>query len=723
MSPQKKRDWMIDGELELLFRIQESGNNDVSCSPCVKINENGKPSLFHISDAHIFNALVYLATCSRFVTMNFESLKLLAAGWGRSKEIPRNDFSKFLEENMAILSIGTTTLPQDGSAFDLFSNTEADDYKRIAEPEMITGIDHIDLRPVALTDTQCRIAISYVCGSHSISMKDLVETRRNRRRFLFAGDCIVDCSSPGVRKIVASSKSAGPDGVIELSRAAMLQFRGGALSTRFRGDKTLVRQVKELLEFKPASELPASGIYTGTLRDYQERGVAWLLFLYQNNFGGLLCDDMGLGKTHQVIACIANAKEHFKGHGRVLVVCPTTVLNHWLSLLERFAPAITRMVYHSKDRKDSFDETCDVVLTTYGILRNDIETLRLLPFTIAIFDEAQQIKNPETASYAAAGKVRANVKIGLTGTPIENSMDDLKTLFDLVLPGLLDSATVSEESLLEGTEAASRLKPLTAPFILRRLKKSVLTELPPKIEDRRICTLSADQLALYEFAVEKRARPLASQLQDESKPVPYMHIFSLLNYFKMVCNHPALAGNTPALFDKYESGKWDLFLELLGESLGSRQKVVVFTQYLGMVEIFKNYLERSNIGHSILTGATRDRAAPIKAFAEDEACRVFVASLKAGGTGIDLVAGSVVVHYDRWWNAAREDQATDRVHRIGQVRGVQVIKLITEHTIEERIDEMIEKKRQLADEALVEDAPDALKTFSREELYAMLTVR
>jgi SNF2 family DNA or RNA helicase len=200
-----------------------------------------------------------------------------------------------------------------------------------------------------------------------------------------------------------------------------------------------------------------------------------------------------------------------------------------------------------------------------------------------------------------------------------------------------------------------------------------------------------------------------------------MHIFSLLSFLKQVCNHPALAAGKLEDYESYESTKWDLFCELLDESIGSGEKVVIFTQFLGMIEIFRLYLEKKGIGHVILTGATRNRDKIIKQFSEDVNCKVFVGSLKAGGVGIDLVAASVLIHYDRWWNAAREDQATDRVHRFGQKRVVQILKLVTEGTVEERIGAIIDRKRMLSAEILVEDAPESIKSFSRDELLELLS--
>jgi SNF2 family DNA or RNA helicase len=277
---------------------------------------------------------------------------------------------------------------------------------------------------------------------------------------------------------------------------------------------------------------------------------------------------------------------------------------------------------------------------------------------------------------------------------------------DLVLPGQLGTAAPSPRRI--------------APFVLRRLKSAVLSELPEKIEDVRRCALSDEQRALYREALDTRGAALRAQLLRSDQPVPYLHVFALLNQLKRICDHPALARNRPADYLEWGSGKWDLFVEILGEALDGGQKVVVFSQYLGMLEIMERHLAASGTGFAKLTGATVDRGRVVARFNDDPGCRVFLGSLKAGGTGIDLVGGSVVVHYDRWWNAAREDQATDRVHRIGQRRAVQVFKLDAEGTLEERIYATIPGKRQLLDEVVAADDPHLAKVFSREELLDLL---
>ncbi len=323
--------------------------------------------------------------------------------------------------------------------------------------------------------------------------------------------------------------------------------------------------------------------------------------------------------------------------------------------------------------------------------------------------------------------LNASMKVGLTGTPIENRVEDLKALFDLVLPGYLGSDEDFARTYgNNGGASETRLKALrkiTSPFVLRRLKEAVLDELPEKIEDIRTCRLSEDQVKLYRDAIEARGARLVERLHNEGERLPYIHVFALLALLKRICDHPALVldkGREKDSVEKYASGKWELFQELLFESLDSGQKVVVFTQFLGMIEMMECLLSCLDVGFATLTGASRRRGEIIRRFNEEAECCVFLGSLKAGGTGIDLMAGSVVIHYDRWWNAAREDQATDRVHRIGQKKAVQVFKLVTEGTLEEKISAIIDRKRKLMNAVVQTDDPHLTKLFTREELIDLL---
>ena len=462
-----------------------------------------------------------------------------------------------------------------------------------------------------------------------------------------------------------------------------------------------------------------------SLWPYQEIGIKWLWFLYVNNLSGLLCDDMGLGKTHQSMALIAAI--HKEKNFKFLVVCPTSVIYHWEELLKKFLPSIRVYVYHGVYRKlDKFTKDCDLLLTSYGIIRSEKDKLKKLKFELAIFDEIQIAKNINSLTHRALSNINATMRLGLTGTPIENYLIELKSIFDVVLPTYLPSVSVFKEFFVTPIEKGNDLqrqkllKKLIKPFILRRRKKDVLFDLPEKIEEIAYTDLSSEQRHLYNEIIAQSKKTIIKDLKDGTKKVSYIHIFSLLTKLKQVCDHPSLILKDIDKYTDHESGKFELFIELLNEAKESSQKVVVFSQYLNMIEIIKKYLKKKSIGYACITGATKKRFKEIKKFKEDPECLVFVASLLAAGVGIDLSAGSVVIHFDRWWNPAKENQATDRVHRIGQNRGVQVFKLVTKNTIEERIHTIIERKKHLIEETIGVDEADQIKSLTREDLIEVL---
>lgn len=490
----------------------------------------------------------------------------------------------------------------------------------------------------------------------------------------------------------------------------------------------------ENLSRQHAPEKPDFRGLESHLRSYQEIGVQWLWFLYHQRLSGLLCDDMGLGKTHQTMGLLMSIKNLFKSyaegvHHPFLIVCPTSVIYHWQDKLHQFVPSLKICSYHGVKRSlEEFNSEHDVLLTTYGVLRNERDILSKIPFEVAIFDEVQIAKNQSSRVYAALTRVKANMKLGLTGTPIENHLRELKSLFDIVLPSYMPGDAEYRKIFVrpiekeQDQEKKQLLNRLIHPFTLRRKKEEVLKELPEKTEEVAYCDLLPTQQELYTDVLLKRRLALLEELQNEGEPIPYMHIFALLSSLKQICDHPAVYLKQPADYKEYESGKWELFLELLCEARDSNQKVVVFSQYLHMMDIIQEYLKENKIGFASLRGATRDRREQLKFFQEDPSCEVFVGSLHAAGLGIDLTAGSVVIHYDRWWNAARENQATDRIHRIGQTRGVQVFKLVTKGSFEEKIDAMIKRKGKLMEEVVGVDDHQILKTFSRQDLIELLNL-
>lgn len=471
---------------------------------------------------------------------------------------------------------------------------------------------------------------------------------------------------------------------------------------------------------------PAEAGMAGALRPYQETGYRWLWWLRESGLGGILADEMGLGKTHEVMALLLGIHAAGSRTGPSLVVCPRSVLDHWDAKIRDYAPSLEPLIFHAagRDREAPRLAEAKVVLTTYGVLSRSAAVLGSVDWEYVVLDEAQKIKNAATVTARVVRTFQARHRLALTGTPIENRPSELWSIMEFLLPGYLGSAEDFRRRFavpIAGGAAApvEALRRAIRPFKLRRLKRDVLPELPPKVEDYRFCRLSHHQAAIYREILARRAARLVDRLREPGERIDYIHIFAVLTMLKRLCDHPALVVRGAA-GRKMVSGKFDAFKELLEEILDAGEKVVVFSQYLEMLDLIEAYLGEKGIGFAGLRGKTTDRRAPIRRFQDDPNCRVFVGSLLAGGLGIDLTAASVVVHYDRWWNAAREDQATDRVHRIGQARGVQVWKLVTQGTIEDRIDRMIRDKGALLEKIVEADEGAAIRAFTREELLELL---
>ena len=487
--------------------------------------------------------------------------------------------------------------------------------------------------------------------------------------------------------------------------------------------------LERLLNLTP-TEPPVQSELNCELRSYQRHGVEWLWFLYQYRLSGLLCDDMGVGKTHQAMGlmdAVTYANRQEGKTSRFLVICPTSLVYHWQDKLKQFLPHFKVKSYVSTQRSLSdFPGDFDLLLTTYGIWRNEWSEMKNYHFDAAFFDELQIAKNHISQIHAALLHVSAEMKVGLTGTPIENQLRELKAIFDLVMPGYMPKDSDFREFFIrpiEKMEKPERKKLLSRyvrPFVLRRRKADVLPDLPEKTEEICVTELVGEQKSLYRHVASQQAMPLIQQLKDETAPIPYMHIFALISSLKQICNHPAIYLKDVANFERYESGKWESFIELLEEAMESEQKVVVFSQYLGMLDIIEAHLRKVGVGFAQIRGQTKNRGDEVSRFQTDPDCKVFLGSLQAAGLGIDLTSASVVIHYDRWWNAARENQATDRVHRFGQVRGVQVFKMCTKQTIEERIDKMIYKKAELLEDVVFCDDHQIVKRLNRQEIISLL---
>jgi superfamily II DNA or RNA helicase len=596
----------------------------------------------------------------------------------------------------------------------------------------------VELFVEQIEDDWLYLSVKYTIGNDVISLYDIYHALRTGKRFLIGKNYWIDlCSTDFAwlqtlmeQQAVSFSQLSDRSLRLKIDKMNFIKIhahlpRKSQLSARPEFSGALER----LRTLQPSTEAPPLNGRNYELRPYQKTGYEWLWFLYENHLSGLLCDDMGLGKTYQSLALLDAIMMVQQRPLNFLVVCPTSVLPHWHEKLTQLKKKVHLHLYYGSERhiKNISRQKYAVVLTSYGILRNDLDKLAEIPFEVAIFDEIQTAKNKASLTNAAVNQLKSTMRIGLTGTPIENNLNELKALFDIILPSYLGSDAQFKKRYFTPIERRSNesrlseLQQIIRPFILRRTKNQVLQELPPKIEEIRRCELSTDQVRLYQEVLNTRASALLSQLYRQSENVPYIHIFAVLNYLKQICNHPAQLEDGCRDYNKYQSGKWDLFCELMEESLNSGFKVIVFSQYLNMLALIEAYLEDNHIEYATIKGATRDRKAMIDRFNNDPRCLVFTGSLRASSFGINLTGGSVVIHYDRWWNSAVENQATDRAHRIGQTRGVQVFKLVTEGTLEEKIDRLIQKKQQLIDDLVKEDDANIVKRFTRDELIDLLT--
>lgn len=470
--------------------------------------------------------------------------------------------------------------------------------------------------------------------------------------------------------------------------------------------------------------------YGFDLRDYQKNGLSWMWSLYHRGLAALLADDMGLGKTHQVLAFLSSIYlQKGKPKAPSLVIAPTSVLAAWGQKLKKYDTGLKWMIYHGNTRTLPGNDT-HLVLTTYGILQRE-EALRDRDWHVIALDEAQAIKNASTISSRATRMLKCKYRIAMTGTPVENQSTDLWSIMEFLLPGYLGSLPRFKRLYGSGRDAptmdqAAALKRLISPFLLRRTKLQVLKELPEKTEEVIFCDMTPAQKKAYRAHLSSAEAAKARQDIEGGGKIDYANILALLTRLKQTCDHPRLtdltAGKVKRIgaLDPMESGKWETVVELINEAIGSNLKVVVFTQYLGMIDMLGYYLQTQNIGYTDLRGDTPDRFARLEKFAGDPECKVFICSLLAGGLGIDLTAGSVCIHLDRWWNPAKENQATDRLHRIGQTRGVQVFKIQIPGTVEDRIASIIESKTELSG-TLIEESPVGLKAFSKKELLELLS--
>ena len=501
--------------------------------------------------------------------------------------------------------------------------------------------------------------------------------------------------------------------------------------------KQLVRNMKSVEDCD--YDVPQS--LQDVMREYQKSGYQWLRVLHENGFGGILADDMGLGKTLQIIAFLQAKYEAVNNEseanvdkkvgavqgkiGRTLIVCPASLVYNWQSEIERFAPnlhpimitgdAVQRKILVTQSQEN------DILVTSYDLLKRDIENYENIEFFCEIIDEAQFIKNQNTQAAKAVKMIQAGTKFALTGTPMENRLSELWSIFDYLMNGFLFSYKQFKEELEEpivskkDEAALLRLRRMITPFILRRLKKDVLKDLPDKLEEVVYAKMAKIQQDLYDANVQKMKMILAKQSDQEFRENK-LQLLAELTRLRQICCNPLL------IYENYDgtSAKVEVCMELLHNAIEGGHKVLLFSQFTSMLDLLEQTAQQEGISFYKLTGHTskEERIRMVNAFNKDDT-QIFLISLKAGGTGLNLTSADIVIHFDPWWNLAAQNQATDRTHRIGQKNVVTVYKLIAKGTIEEKIVKLQDAKQELADQVLGGENMDKT-TLSREDLMELL---
>ncbi|MDJ8931240.1 DEAD/DEAH box helicase [Clostridium perfringens] len=570
-------------------------------------------------------------------------------------------------------------------------------------------------------------------------LRESVEAMKRGDRFYRTKKVYLDLEDPGIVNFLNLLEDLGLENIkdnevyIDKSKVLYIQEKLKDRNLSFiKGGNVLQEIVGKLLnkEFK-RKLLPKA--LNAELRPYQKEGFKWINEITDLGFGGVLADDMGLGKTLQIIAFLLSQKK-----SKSIVVVPTSVIYNWMDEFEKFAPSIrVGLVHGSKSKRDKVlrdfkrglgikieeenlkeksYEKYDVLLTTYGTLKNDEKAYENLSFDYCIIDEAQNIKNPSAQATLSVKNIKSRCNIALTGTPIENNLMELWSIFDFVMPGYLFTKERFRERFILDESNLSELKSLITPFILRRLKEDVLSELPEKLEKKYLVEMKGKQKQLYSFYVKAIKNQLNENKSSEKSGRDKINLFAYLTKLREICLDPSLV--VPDYTG--ESSKLTVVKEIVKDASESGKKILLFSQFTSVLQKIEEDFKKEDISYLYLDGGTsaKDRVERVKKFNEDSNIKVFLISLKAGGVGLNLTSASVVIHFDPWWNPAVEDQATDRAHRFGQENKVEVIKLVAKDTIEEKIVLMQEDKRELIQSLMDGKTMDGkgLKRLTEEEI-------
>jgi len=470
------------------------------------------------------------------------------------------------------------------------------------------------------------------------------------------------------------------------------------------------------------------------LRPYQQEGVNWLRFLEKNGFAGILADEMGLGKTLQTLAWLQLKRDNENAVGLpALIVCPTSLVENWIEEGQKFTPNLRflNLTGSPAQRDRTWEEQrkeADVWVTSYAVLQRDLARYVQSKISVMVLDEAQHIKNRNTHNAKSVKKMDAQCRVVLTGTPVENSVMDLWSILDFLMPGYLSTHELFKQRFeapiksggAEAVDAQTRLRKKLQPFLLRRLKKDVAKDLPPKIEKVAYCRMTNDQKLVYQELVTKSRDKIEAMVSSQGFQKSRMEVLKTLLQLRQACCHLDLL-KMPGLKSKAPSGKLDMFREMIEEAVDGGHRVLVFSQFTSMLGILKEELGKMDVKYCYLDGSTQKRMDVVRTFQGDASIPVFLISLKAGGTGLNLTGADMVIHYDPWWNPAVENQATDRAYRIGQQKNVYSLKLITRDSVEEKVLALQQRKQQVIDATLDTDS-SMLKSLEWEDVQELLSI-
>lgn len=559
-------------------------------------------------------------------------------------------------------------------------------------------------------------------GETSASLVDILKALRQKEQFVRLGD-----GSMGLLPEEWLAKFA-PLVQIGTAEEGELRFRksqAGLLDALLAAlpeatwDEAFAEARQKLLRFQGVEPAPQPAGFAGELRGYQKEGLGWLQFLRDFGFGGCLADDMGLGKTAQVLAYLEDRRA--AGAGPSLVVVPRSLVFNWQQEAARFTPQLRVLDYSGAQRRSLDLDACDLVLATYGTLRRDVVDFRERVFDTIVLDEAQAIKNHTTEAAKAARLLRGEHRLALSGTPIENHLGELWSLFEYLNPGLLGSARAFQglagKTAVEDPTARNLLAHALRPFILRRTKEQVAKDLPAKTEQTLYCELEGPQKKLYQELLDHYRVSLLAKVDQKGLAKSKMHVLEALLRLRQAACHPALVD---AKQNGHAGAKLELLLEQIAEVVDEGHKVLIFSQFTSLLALLKPFLDEKRIVFEYLDGQTRDRQQRVERFQNDPACPVFLISLKAGGLGLNLTAAEYVYLLDPWWNPAVEAQAIDRTHRIGQTQQVFAYRIVARNTVEEKILELQNRKRDLAAAIITEDNA-VLRKLTREDLELLLS--